>query len=87
MSTYLPRGDVIWLVGEILKTDKQINAGFRDRYVLGRRNGLATTACRLLRVDSAGFNKYMKWVHEQVGSEGKRVGDLEEPASWIRKNA
>lgn len=85
MSASLTRGDVLWLVGEIHKTDRQINAGARDRYLIGRRNGLATTACRLLRIDSAGFNSYMKWVHEQIAS-GKRVGDLEEPASWIRKN-
>ncbi|AVP41381.1 hypothetical protein SEA_YARA_47 [Streptomyces phage Yara] len=85
-SGMLNRGDVIWLVGEILQADIQIRGGNKDRYVAGRRVALAATACRLLRIARPGLDRYMTWVSEQVESRGRRIGDLEEPGAWIRKN-
>lgn len=84
-SGSLSRGDVVWLVGEIHQADVQIKGGNRERYVLGRRVALAATASRLLRVSRPNLDRYMEWVAEQVAS-GRRIGELEEPFGWVRKN-
>jgi len=84
-SGSLSRGDVVWLVGEILQADVQINAGSRDRYISGRRIALAATASRLLRVSRSDLDRYMKWVADEVAT-GRRIGELEEPFGWVRKN-
>lgn len=86
MSNGITRGDVVWLIGEIFQSDEQIRGGNKDRYVMGRRMALAHVACRLLRVTRGGLDRYMTWVADQV-EEGRRIGDLEEPAGWIRKNS
>jgi hypothetical protein len=83
---FLSRGEVLWLVNEILKHDRHIKSETgANRFTEGRRSGLATAAVRLLRVEAARFEDYMDWVYEQVVSNGKRVGELEEPGSWTRK--
>lgn len=84
-SGSLSRGDVVWLVGEIYQADVQIKGGNRDRHVTGRRLGLVTTASRVLRVSRPNLDRYMDWVAEQVAS-GRRIGELEEPFGWVRKN-
>jgi len=81
----LTRGDVLWLVGELHKANAEISAGNRDRYVAGRRVALASAASRLLRISRDDLHRYMAWVSEQVES-GERIGSLEEPTGWIRKN-
>jgi hypothetical protein len=79
------RGDALWLIGEIHKANVEIEAGNKDRYVAGRRVALASAAGRLLRISREDLHRYMMWVSERVES-GERIGSLEEPAGWIRKN-
>jgi hypothetical protein len=84
-SGTLTRGDVFWLVGEMHKSNSEIRAGNRDRYVAGRQVAFASAICRLMRIDREDLTRYMAWVDEQVES-GKRIGSLEEPAGWVRGN-
>lgn len=82
----LSKGDVRALVEETLSADRAIRAGNRDRYILGRRSALLFTMERLLRFNKEDLNRYMEWVHEQVVTQGRRLGDLEEPMVWIRNH-
>jgi hypothetical protein len=86
MSTGFNRGDVFWIIGEINKVELSIKAGNRDRYVAGYRIALLATTSRLLRISRDDLDRYLSWVAKEVES-GKRIGSLEEPAVWIRKNA
>lgn len=79
------RGDVFWLVREIYLANLEIKAGNKSSYVAGRRIAFIATACRFLRISRDDFNRYMVWVEEQVES-GERIGSMEEPSGWVRKN-
>lgn len=84
-GTFISRGDALWLIEELRHSYMEIDAGSRDRYVAGRRVALAMVASRLLRVRREDLHRYMIWACSQVES-GERIGALEEPAGWVRKN-
>ena len=81
----MSKGDVRYLVKEILECDRAIKAGNRDRYMIGRRNAFASAASQLMRVDRESLNRYMDWVHDKVVKEGLSLTNLEEPYSWTRR--
>lgn len=85
MTGSLSRSDVNWLINELLQSDIQAKSGNKDRYVAGRRVALAQAASKFLHVTRFDLERYMKWVAEQV-EQGSRVGALEEPLGWVRKN-
>jgi hypothetical protein len=85
MAGFIGRGDVIWLIGEILKADEEIANGNKDRYVAGRRVAFASATARLLKVGRSDLDRYLEWVVTQL-AEGKRIGALEEPFAWVRVN-
>lgn len=81
----LTRADVVWILQEVLQADAQINAGNKDRYVIGRSVALHSTASRLLKVSRRDFERYITWLAVEVES-GKRIGALPEPFAWTREN-
>jgi hypothetical protein len=83
----MSKGDVRYLVREILECDRAIKAGNRDRYMIGRRNAYASAAAQLMRIDRESLNRYMDWAHDRVVHEGVRLVNLEDPFSWIRRGS
>jgi hypothetical protein len=82
----LSKGEVTWLVREILACDVHIDAGNRESWLLSKRETLSIVCSRLFHVEKGSLNEYIKWAKGRV-KQGERPGDLEEPASWIRRNS
>jgi hypothetical protein len=70
---------------EILKADREIAAGNKDRYIAGRCVALKACASQFLSVNRGDLDRYMKWLAPEVES-GKRIGALPEPLAWVRGN-
>ncbi len=79
------RSTVIWLMDEILKAKREIDAGNKDRYISGRYVALKAAACRLCRVSRTDFDRYLEWLEAQV-QNGSRIGAVTEPSPWVRIN-
>lgn len=79
------RATVVWIMTEILKAKREIDAGNKDRYIRGRYVALRSAASRLCQVGDADMDRYIAWLEEQVAT-GSRIGALTEPAPWVRIN-
>lgn len=85
MSRAPSRSTITWLMDEILKAKREIDAGNKDRYISGRHVALRAAASRICQVSRDDLDKYTNWLEEQV-AEGKRIGAVLEPAPWVRIN-
>lgn len=85
MSGAPSRTAVIWLLDELLRAKRQIDAGNRDRYISGRCVALKEAASRICQVSRTNLDLYLEWLEEQVDN-GNRIGAVTEPAPWVRIN-
>jgi hypothetical protein len=85
MSGAPSRATITWLLDEILKAKREMDAGNKDRYISGRHVALCQAASRICQVPRNDLDKYMAWLEAQV-EEGNRIGAVLEPAPWVRIN-
>lgn len=85
MSGAPDRSSIIWLMDEILKAKRELDAGNKDRYISGRHVALCTAASRFCRVSRSDLDRYIAWLEIQV-QDGARIGALTEPSPWVRIN-
>ena len=83
--TSIRRSDVTWILEEILKANREIEAGNRDRYIAGRHVALKACASQFMSVSRSDLDRYLAWLAPEVES-GKRIGALPEPLAWVRGN-
>lgn len=85
MSGALDRASITWLLDEILKAKREIDAGNKDRYISGRYVALRAAACKFCRISRPDFDRYIDWLEIQV-QNGARIGAVTEPSPWVRIN-
>lgn len=85
MSGAPSRATITWLMDEILKAKREMDAGNKDRYISGRHVALCQAASRICQVQRNDLDKYLVWLEKQV-AEGSRIGAVLEPSPWVRIN-
>jgi len=85
MSGAPSRSTITWLLDEILKAKREMDAGNKDRYIPGRHVALCQAASRICQVSRIDLDKYLAWLEKQV-AEGNRIGAVLEPSPWVRIN-
>lgn len=85
MSGAPSRSTITWLLEEILKAKREIDAGNKDRYIQGWHVALKAATSRICQVPRNDLDKYLEWLEAQV-ADGNRIGAVLEPSPWVRMN-